>query len=199
MLITINGKIVDVVNGVKLELTNKKQVVVRDEPKFTSGLYIIDVYHEPTNVNYSIEKNDIERVLSEINVVNDTYSIKSKKVEESKNFNTIVNQIKALKEHSINGNTKPKFSLMPQKALLEVAKVFTYGEHKYEAFNYSKGENVTVYIDAAMRHINAFLCNEDIDNETKTNHLANATADLLMTLDNILNGTSVDDRNKYYK
>ena len=63
MLITINGKIVDVVKGVRLELTNKKQVVVRDEPRFSNGLYIIDVYHEPTNVNYSIEKTDIELVL----------------------------------------------------------------------------------------------------------------------------------------
>ena len=196
---TINGKIVDVVKGVRLELTNKKQVVVRDEPKFSDGLYIVDVYHEPTNVNYSIEKADIEIVLLEINNVNNTYSIKPNLVEECKNFNTVVDKIRALKEHSIDGNTKPKFSLMPQKALLEVAKVFTYGEHKYEAFNYSKGEDITVYIDAAMRHINAFLCNEDIDKETKTNHLANATADLLMTLDNILNGTSVDNRNKYYK
>ena len=192
MLININNKLVDVVKGVRLELNNKRIVSVISEPVFKNDVYLINVHWENNNVNFNITSNEIETVVEEVNKIDYTYSISNKTVNSS-------DSIKAKKEHKVNGISKPKFSLMPQKALLEVAKVFTYGEDKYEAFNYSKGENTTVYIDAAMRHINAFLCNEDIDNETKTNHLANAAADLLMTLDNILNGTSVDDRNKYYK
>jgi hypothetical protein len=106
---------------------------------------------------------------------------------------------KAKKELVVNQQVKPKLSLIPQLALLEVAKVFTYGESKYDAYNYSKGEDMTVYIDAALRHINKFLMNEDIDDETKTNHLANAIADLMMTLDNIMLSKTNDNRNPAYQ
>lgn len=117
-----------------------------------------------------------------------------------KDKNDLNSPDKAIKEHKLTGGiTKPKFSLIPQHSLLEVAKVFTFGEDKYKAYNYSKGEDATVYVDAAMRHINKYLMQEDIDNETKTHHLANAIADLLMTLDNILIGKSNDNRNEHYK
>jgi hypothetical protein len=106
---------------------------------------------------------------------------------------------KAKKELSVNNEVKPCFTLIPQKALREVARVFTYGKDKYDAYNYSKGEKTTVYIDAALRHINSYLMNEDMDKETKTNHLANAIADLMMTLDNVMIEKSIDDRNKAYK
>ena len=196
MLITINNKLIDFVSGVKFELNDNRVVTLIDTPKYDKylDLYRMQVYNAETNSNFFIVKDDIKKVIEEVVNVNDTYSIKTNKISEQESV-----IIKAKKEHEVDGVIKPKYSLMPQKALLEVAKVFTYGEHKYDAYNYSKGEYVTTYIDAAMRHINAFLCNEDIDKETKTNHLVNAAADILMTLDNILNGTSIDNRNKNYK
>jgi len=196
MLITINNKLIDFVSGVKFELNDNRVVTLIDTPKYDKylDLYRMQVYNAETNSNFFIVKDDIKKVIEEVVNVNDTYSIKTNKISEQESV-----IIKAKKEHEVDGVIKPKYSLMPQKALLEVAKVFTYGEHKYDAYNYSKGEYVTTYIDAAMRHINTFLCNEDIDKETKTNHLANAAADILMTLDNILNGTSIDNRNKNYK
>ena len=53
--------------------------------------------------------------------------------------------------------------------------------------------------DAAQRHINKYLLNEDIDDESGLYHLAHAVACLLMLLDNDLIGSSIDDRNKSYK
>lgn len=94
---------------------------------------------------------------------------------------------------------KPSFSMIPQKALLEVAKVMDYGKSKYTAFNYSKEGELLRYLDALQRHLNQFLCGEDIDSETNTNHLANLVANGLMALDGILNNTIIDNRNKAYK
>ena len=105
----------------------------------------------------------------------------------------------SLKELVINNKPKTKFSLLPQAAMKEVADVLTMGAEKYDEYNFSKGAKDTTYIDAALRHINTYLMNEDIDLESKKHHLAHAAADILMTLDNILIGKIVDGRNKVYK
>ncbi len=93
---------------------------------------------------------------------------------------------------------KPDFTLIPQEALLEVAKVFTHGAAKYGRWNYSLGTDYTRYIAAAQRHINQWLRGEDID-EISTNHLSNAIASLMMVLDNQKTGKGIDNRNKVYK
>jgi len=110
-----------------------------------------------------------------------------------------VNPDKALKEHSKDGVTKPQFSLIPQHAILEVAKVFTYGAKKYNAYNYSKGEKNITYTDAAMRHINQYLLGKDNDDETGLSHLAHAVSNLLMIIDNEIIGTNIEGRNGVYK
>lgn len=105
----------------------------------------------------------------------------------------------AMKERSKNGIEKPRLSLIPQEAIVEVARVFGYGANKYEAYNFSKGARKTTYTDAAMRHINRYLLNEDIDPESGFNHLAHAACCILMLLDNDIIKTSIEDRNKEYK
>lgn len=102
------------------------------------------------------------------------------------------------KEFSKNGETKPMMSLIPQLAIVEVAKVFTYGANKYEEYNFSKGSKTTTYTDAALRHINKYLRNQDIDDESNLYHLAHAASCILMLLDNDLNNTTLENRNKYY-
>jgi len=92
---------------------------------------------------------------------------------------------------------KPDFTLIPQEALLEVAKVFTLGAEKYGVFNYSNGTNLRRYIAAANRHINQWLRGENTD-EIGTNHLANAVASLMMALDNQITNNGSDDRNPAY-
>lgn len=106
---------------------------------------------------------------------------------------------KALKEHSKNGIIKPMFSLVPPNALLEVAKVFTAGAQKYNAYNFSKGENNTTYIDACLRHINQYLLNKDTDDESGLPHLAHAISNLMMVIDNTIIGTNIENRNGAYK
>lgn len=105
----------------------------------------------------------------------------------------------AMKELSKNGITKPRMSLIPQLAIVKVANVFGYGAEKYELYNFSKGAKNTTYTDAALRHINRYLLNEDVDDESGMEHLAHAVSCLLMCLDNDLNGTTIEDRNQTYR
>lgn len=92
---------------------------------------------------------------------------------------------------------KPKYSTVPTLAMKEVMKAFTYGATKYGKHNYSGGMEYSRYVDAAIRHINAFLECEDID-ESGNTHLSHAVASLMMLMDNIALGTGTDDRNKTY-
>lgn len=94
---------------------------------------------------------------------------------------------------------KPKLSYVPQLALWEVGKSFSYGAAKYAEFNYSKGMEYTRLTDAALRHINQALRGEDIDEESQCYHISNAIASLMMLLDNQVNNTIIDNRNKNYK
>lgn len=96
-------------------------------------------------------------------------------------------------------NNKPKLSLIPQQALLEVAKVFTFGAAKYGSYNHSGGFEWTRLVDANQRHVSAWLMNEDLDKESKLNHIAHAVASLMMLMDQIKTGKGKDDRNKVYK
>jgi len=92
---------------------------------------------------------------------------------------------------------KEKYTMIPQLALKEVAKVFTYGADKYGDFNYSKQGDVLRYIDAMQRHTNQYLTGENID-ESGVHHLACVAANALMALDGIINKTMTDNRNKAY-
>jgi len=93
---------------------------------------------------------------------------------------------------------KPDFTLIPQEALLEVAKVFSHGATKYGKFNYSLGTDYSRYVAACHRHLNTWLMGENLD-EIGTNHIGNAIASLMMLLDNIKTNIGIDDRNKVYQ
>ena len=92
---------------------------------------------------------------------------------------------------------KEKFTMIPQLAIREVAKVFTHGAEKYGEFNYSGKGDVLRYMDALQRHTNQYLTGEDID-ESGVHHLACVAANALMALDGILNKSINDNRNKAY-
>ena len=104
-------------------------------------------------------------------------------------------KIKKAKKFDIG---KPGFSNIPRLALLEVAKVMTYGAKKYGKFNYSGTIDATRLTDALERHLNQYLCGVDID-ESKSHHVAHIACNALMLLDSILIGKVNDDRNKAYK
>lgn len=129
-------------------------------------------------------KNDMK------NIYNDWYKLNMK-------------DINAMREEFANSKFvkddqgKEKYTMIPQLALKQVAKVFTHGADKYGDFNYSKQCDVLRYIDAMQRHTNQYLTGEDMD-ESGVHHLACVAANALMALDGILNETMIDNRNKFY-
>jgi hypothetical protein len=80
-------------------------------------------------------------------------------------------------------NDKPKWSLLPFKALKEVVDVLTYGAKKYAPDNWKKVPNAKQrYIDAGFRHFTAYAAGEKLDPETGKSHLAHAICCLLYLL-----------------
>lgn len=79
---------------------------------------------------------------------------------------------------------KPTFRLIPPRALLFVAQVLEYGARKYSPDNWRKVENLQErYLDAALRHINAYQRSEFLDEQSKLPHLAHAVTSLLFMLE----------------
>lgn len=85
--------------------------------------------------------------------------------------------------------------LLEMNALEVVAEVLQYGAKKYALRNYQnvKGWRWR-YINAAFRHIFAYMRGEKIDNESGFHHIGHAIASLLMLLDNEINGMPDGDQ-----
>lgn len=95
------------------------------------------------------------------------------------------------------GIKKPSMHLIPGTALLYLAKVMALGALKYGAFNWRQQPvAATVYLDAAYRHILAWLDGEDNDPESGAPHIAHAMACYAILLDARAHGTLIDDRPK---
>lgn len=93
-----------------------------------------------------------------------------------------------------NDAMKPRMSLIPQLAKLEVGKVMTYGAEKYSAFNWMDGFPYTIIADAIDRHYPAYLCGEDLDPESGIHHLAHLACSAMMALEICLLYPELDDR-----
>jgi len=79
---------------------------------------------------------------------------------------------------------KPRFGLIPPKAERSVAEVLTFGAEKYDAEAWRRLEDgERRFLDAALRHINAFRDGEKLDQESKNHHLAHAISCLLFVLE----------------
>ena len=118
---------------------------------------------------------------------------------------------------------KPPLASLPQAALREMAKVMAYGAKKYTRpgtctcktvvakmhdpacpartiisgrDNWRYGTEWTEFVNSALRHIAAFLDNEDVDEESKQLHLAHAMTDIAFVLEYQVKGVGTDDRFK---
>lgn len=79
---------------------------------------------------------------------------------------------------------KPLMGAVPPNALLAVARVLTFGAEKYGRDNWRHVENAeTRYLDAALRHINAYQRGEAADPESGESHLAHAVCSLMFMLE----------------
>jgi len=91
-------------------------------------------------------------------------------------------------------SAKPKMNLLPPKAILEVAKVLTFGAEKYDAENWRKLDDLqNRYTAGALRHIFAHMDGEELDPETNLSHLAHALCCLLFKLEIELENAKIEE------
>lgn len=91
---------------------------------------------------------------------------------------------------------KPSVTLIPSEAILGTANALTYGAKKYGRHNYREGIAFSRLVDAAMRHLLAFIDGEDVDVESGNPHVDHAMASLAMLAYMIKNKPELDDRYK---
>jgi hypothetical protein len=78
---------------------------------------------------------------------------------------------------------KPRWDLLPYKAVSSIVDVLTYGAKKYKEWNWLLVEDADDrYFAAAMRHMVARRNGEILDPETKLPHLAHAACCILFSL-----------------
>lgn len=89
---------------------------------------------------------------------------------------------------------KAPMSLLSRTALEEVAQVMAFGAKKYAAHNWRQGFAWSRTLDAASRHLYAFIDGEDKDPESGLSHLAHAMCCLMFTLEFEKTHPELDDR-----
>lgn len=77
---------------------------------------------------------------------------------------------------------KPRYSLLPPRALEAVVRVLMHGASKYGADNYTHAteEDALRYWDATQRHLWAVMRGEYIDPDSGQPHFSCAAANLLL-------------------
>lgn len=221
MKININGNLVEIKKGLKLrflgdkigEVTSKapwqsESGVIKFQAKIDNELltvresHILDIVENKITKRFSTEDSlDSENNSYQREVYNKLKSLSkiTENIEETEDSKTLELSAEELSKNKDNEEMdkteeiEPMFSLIPQAALLEIAKVMTK-----KSYNYSENKKVTTYINNALVSINKFLMNKDIDDKTKTNHIAIAISNLMIILDSIIIKKSTDDRNKNY-
>ena len=78
---------------------------------------------------------------------------------------------------------KPRWSLLPKGAVLQIIEVLEFGAAKYAENNWQYVENGRQrYYDALMRHMEAWWLGEKTDPESGLSHLAHAGCCLVFLL-----------------
>lgn len=91
---------------------------------------------------------------------------------------------------------KPKWSLVPQSALLPMVEVLEFGAGKYTPFNWQKGLSVSEICESLKRHLDAFMEGEDTDPESSLAHIGHIQCNALFLSWMIKNKPELDDRFK---
>lgn len=93
------------------------------------------------------------------------------------------------------GVKKPPLHLVPTALNLYAAQAMRNGAAKYGPFNWrTKPIIASVYVSAALRHLNAWFDGEQVADDSKVEHLAHCVASLAILIDAIECGNVVDDR-----
>ena len=113
-------------------------------------------------------------------------------------------QINKAKPEPVKAKTydegKLPLAWLPWAAIDELSKVQQYGHKKYADFNnYRKGMEVSRNLSCALRHIRSYLVGNDRDSESGCSHLAHALCRVAFVIQNIHDGTAIDDRYRVTK
>jgi len=94
------------------------------------------------------------------------------------------------------GSVKLPLHLWPAEATAVGCLGMLEGACKYGRNNYVAGDGViaSIYADAAIRHIQAYMSGEDLDPETGKPHMAGALATLAILVKAEAHGKLTDDR-----
>jgi len=101
-----------------------------------------------------------------------------------------------LKEGVKYDGGKLRFDLIPGEALIELAKIYTFGAAKYEDNNWRKGMKWSRIFGAIMRHTWAWYMGEDIDPESGLPHMSHAAWGCFTLMSYAKHKREFDDRIK---
>jgi hypothetical protein len=92
-------------------------------------------------------------------------------------------------------NGKPAMGLIPPLALEAEALVWSFGQGKYDAFNWTKGIKYTRILGAMLRHTTAIMRGEDVDAESGQLHAAHVRCCAAMLIEfSMTHRDDLDDR-----
>lgn len=93
------------------------------------------------------------------------------------------------------GMRKPPLRLVPPALRLYASRAMEDGANKYGPYNWrDNAVNLTVYIEAAGRHLDALLDGEDINEDSGVHHAGHVAACMAIILDAMATGNLIDDR-----
>lgn len=93
------------------------------------------------------------------------------------------------------GNKKVSITKLPMVAVIHGAHAMMNGADKYGPYNWrAKDVIASIYVDAALRHLIAWLEREEIAEDSGVHHLGHAIACCAILLDAQENGNLIDDR-----
>lgn len=95
------------------------------------------------------------------------------------------------------GNTKVSLTKLPAVAVAHGAMAMMDGAAKYGAFNWRDKEVIaSIYVDAAMRHLQCWFEGQETASDSMVHHLGHAMACCAILLDAQAKNKLVDDRPK---
>lgn len=93
------------------------------------------------------------------------------------------------------GAKKAPVALVPSSAIIAISEAMANGAAKYGPFNWrDQPVQVVTYVEAALRHLYAYLDGQDAAEDTGISHLAHAGAGLAILIDALEGGSYEDNR-----
>ena len=89
---------------------------------------------------------------------------------------------------------KLPLSIIPKEAIDGAAAALAFGAKKYSMHNFKGGLRYSRLVDSCLRHVHAFVSNENTDPESGLSHLDHALACLSMLKYMEINKKDMDDR-----